>query len=77
MTEEREGICKFMEATVLELARILGDIIRIQNELDELEKCSEINQSNRICQYSGSSKHKILQSGKKIKHTDAKWGLSA
>lgn len=44
MTEEREGICKFTEDTMLEVARILGDIIRIQNELDELEKCSEISQ---------------------------------
>lgn len=29
---------------MLEDARVLGDIIRIQNELDELEKCSEISQ---------------------------------
>lgn len=29
-----------MEDTMLEVARILGDIVRIQNEL---EKCSEIN----------------------------------
>lgn len=29
---------------MLEVARILSDITRIQNELDELEKCSEINQ---------------------------------
>lgn len=34
--KRREGICKFME-----VARILGDTIRVQNEL---EKCSEINQ---------------------------------
>lgn len=34
MREEREGICKFIEDTMLEGARILGDIIRIQNELD-------------------------------------------
>lgn len=29
---------------MLVVAGIFGDIIRIQNELDELEKCSEINQ---------------------------------
>lgn len=33
-----------MEETTLVMARIFGDIMRIQNELDELEKCSEINQ---------------------------------
>lgn len=27
----REGICKFMEDTMLEVVRILGDIVRIQN----------------------------------------------
>lgn len=37
----REGICKFMQDTMLKVARILGDIVRIQNVL---EKCSEINQ---------------------------------
>lgn len=37
----REGICKFMEDSVLKFARILGDIVSIQNVL---EKCSEINQ---------------------------------
>lgn len=37
---KREGICKFMEDAMLEVARILGGIVRIQNEL---EKCSEIN----------------------------------
>lgn len=37
----REGICKFMQDTMLKVARILGDIVRIQNVL---EKCSKINQ---------------------------------
>lgn len=37
----REDICKFMEDTMLEVVRILGDVVRIQNIL---EKCSELNQ---------------------------------
>lgn len=36
----RGDICKFMEDIMLEVARIWGDILRIQNVL---EKCSEIN----------------------------------
>lgn len=56
---------------MLEVARILHDVIRIQNELNELKKCSEINQIE-ICQCNGNNKNKILQLEKKIKHIDAK-----
>lgn len=57
----REGICKFMEHTVLEVARILGDIVRIQNEL---EKCSEINHVEFVNKMVTASTNYSHQEGK-------------
>jgi len=73
MTEEREGIYKFIEDTTLKVASILGD--NQNSKWDWWVGEMFWNQSNRICQYNGSSKHRILQEGKKMKHVDAEQGL--
>lgn len=58
----REGICKFMGDTMLEFARILGEIVRIQNVVEKYSEINQVEFCNKVITASTNYSHQERKS---------------